>query len=55
MRTLTSSIKANGAIEDKMSHALSLVWKYVVLIVDQCLHGQENKYLEMKNRFDERI
>lgn len=55
MRTLTSSVKANGAIEDQMSHAISLVWKYIVLVVDLSLQRQENKYLDIKNNFDERV
>ena len=52
MRALSSSIKANGEIDDSVSHALSLVWKYVVLTVDQCLHSQELKYSNLKAKFD---
>lgn len=51
MRTLTSAIKANKW-DKEMSHALSLLWKYVVVIVDQCLHHQVTQYKHLEKKFD---
>lgn len=55
MRALAGSIKANGDIEDSVAHALSIVWKYVVVTVDQCLHSSTQKYEKLWTKFDTNI
>jgi len=55
MRTLATAIKANGEIEDQVSHSLSLIWKFVVVTVDQCLTSQDNKYKYLRRKFEHEV
>ena len=54
LRTLTSSLKAKNVhiLDDEVTHALSLIWKYVIVIVDQCLFTQETKFKRLEQKFD---
>ena len=52
VRALAGSIKANGDIQDSVSHVVSLVWKYVVITVDQCLNYQERRYSNLRSRYN---
>ena len=55
MRTLISSIKANGQIEDSVSHAMSLIWKFVVVNVDQILQNNHDSYKHVIKKFDANV
>ena len=55
MRTLITSIKANGQIEDSVSHAISLIWKFVVVNVDQILDNNHKKYKHVLKKFDANV
>ena len=55
MRTLITSIKANGQIEDSVSHAISLIWKYVVVNMDQILDNNHKKYKHVLKKFDANV
>ena len=38
-----------------MSHVISQVWKYVVLTIDHCLYGLNERYTRLKSRFDTEV
>ena len=52
MRALASSLKANGDVDQSVSHVISLVWKYVVVTIDNCMSFQDRKYTHLRKRFD---
>lgn len=55
MRTLSGSVKANAQVGDEVSHALSLIWKYVVLVVDLCLQNQHKMFENLLKKFNIKV
>lgn len=38
-----------------VGHALSLLWKYLIITVDQCLDTQENRFNDLQSKFDNHV
>ena len=51
-RQVCSTIKSENPL---MAMSLSLLWKYVIITVDQCLYTNEGRYGALKNKFDENV
>ena len=52
-RTVVSSVKAasfDGASD--VAHSMSLLWKYLVLLTDECLYEQKQRYDSLFGKFD---
>ena len=55
-RTLVSSIKAsNFEAASDVAHSLSLLWKYLVILTDECLYTQKQRYDNLKSKFDQNV
>ena len=55
-RTVVSSVKAAGyeGAQD-VAHSLSLLWKYLVVLTDQCLFEQKSRFDSLHAKFEQSV
>lgn len=55
-RTLVSFVKSanfEGAVD--VAHSLSLLWKYLIVLTDECLYEQQQQYCNLHAKFDQSV
>ena len=55
-RTVANTVRAakfEGANE--ISHSMSLIWKYLIVLTDQCMHQQAQRFTQLDQRFESKV